>query len=85
MTSAQILEFAVVTVSLYLSGGFTRVFLASRTPELYRKITWLQLCMPFKTRCMWNIVLPWNRVLTSSMMTFQASREHALVARTLIT
>jgi hypothetical protein len=31
---------------------------------------------------LWNIILPWNRVLTSSMSIFQTSREHVLVALT---
>jgi hypothetical protein len=30
----------------------------------------------------WNIMLPWNRVQTSSMSIFQTSREHVLVALT---
>jgi hypothetical protein len=28
---------------------------------------------------LWNIMLPWNRVLTSSMSIFQTSCEHVLV------
>jgi hypothetical protein len=30
----------------------------------------------------WNIMLPWNRVLTSSISIFQTSREHVLVVLT---
>jgi hypothetical protein len=37
------------------------------------------------TQRMWNIMLPWNRVQTSSMSIFQTSREHVLVALTAIT
>jgi hypothetical protein len=33
-------------------------------------------------RRMWNIMLPWNRVLTSSTSIFQTSREHVLVVLT---
>jgi hypothetical protein len=34
---------------------------------------------------LWNIMPPWNRVLTSSMSIFQTSREHVLVALTVST
>jgi hypothetical protein len=36
-------------------------------------------------RNLWNIMLPWNRVVTSSLSIFQTSREHVLVALTVST
>jgi hypothetical protein len=38
-----------------------------------------------KSSQLWNIILPWNRVLTSSMSIFQTSREHVIVALTVST
>jgi hypothetical protein len=47
-----------------------------------RRVTRLPATAHRVAPCLWNIMLPWNRVLTSSMSIFQTSCEHALVVLT---